>query len=297
MYKTDVKTRLWSTSEITDEESRLLNTARVVEITDYLQQPFFQNFKNRMKLFTLITHIGDQLIEHTISKSTEVDIMNFVRSLDITTIVPSKHVKYDCVIHLRQSIKNDQYKGRYDRMNKLLTSMAERLGYKTPLVKFYQDLSGYFSYQEVFKYLLNPKIKAIFVAEISRLSRNVEAYLEMVNYAFDHHKRIYLNDVDITRGSGYISGLIQAIFAEMELLSKQTQFSYYMLEVALFLTEKITLSEIKNEKAKKLVRLARFDDFEPFIQKMMDKAIGVVNSPKSKSELKDVAKAVIEALA
>lgn len=202
--------------------------------------------------------------------------------------------KADCVIFLRQSVKNDAYIARYERMKRQLVQSAREKGFKNIKTVFYQDLSGFFAFKEVLKYLMATSVKAIFIGEITRLSRNIEAYLTILNYAFKNHKKVYLNNTNITFGSGYLSGLIQAIFAEMELLSKQTRFSKYMFEVAKFLNEKIVFDEIKNEKVKKLCILSKYADREAFIDKMMEKAIEVVEKDDTSENLKSVAREVLE---
>ena len=55
-YVTDLKTRLWSTSETTDEATRLLNATAVIEVRDMYQVPLMLDFETRMR-FTRDFHI------------------------------------------------------------------------------------------------------------------------------------------------------------------------------------------------------------------------------------------------
>ena len=200
----------------------------------------------------------------------------------------------EAIVYLRQSVANDNYALRYERMDKSLTQFAQNMGYSDIETAFYQDLSGFWSYEKVLGFLKAKTVKCIFISEITRLSRNIEAYLTIVNYAYKNHKKIYLNNTDITSGSGYLSGLIQAIFAEMELLSKQTSFSNYMLEVAQFLNETIRFEDMKDKKAQKLVTLAKYTDREQFIIKMIDKSIGVLEDSTKSDKLKSIAQSVLD---
>ena len=223
----------------------------------------------------------------------DLELENEFSEIEIT-LSPIEKIKqcYDSIIFLRQSVKNDNYKARYNFMEKTLTQFSTANNHNAQTV-FYQDLSGYWSYRYIMEYLQLPHIKAIYVNEISRLSRNVEGYIFITKYAYENGKEIYLNNTLITEGNGYISGLVQAIFSEFELLSKQNNFSKYLDEVALFLTKKTTLQEIKNPKAKKLCKLARYTDRTQFLSKMNDKAIEVLESDKSK-ELKATAERVLQ---
>lgn len=238
----------------------------------------------------------EKLLEIYSKKTNQQDeIENFVENTfdSYLNSVSACETKAESILYLRQSIKNDNYRLRYDRMSNTLEQFSKNMGYKNTETVFYQDLSGFFSYEEVVKFLKADSVKAIFISEITRLSRNIEAYLTIVNYAYKNHKKIYLNNTDITSGSGYITGLVQAIFAEMELLSKQTSFSKYMLEVAKFLNKTIIFDQIQDKKARKLVTLAKFEDREVFIKKMIDKAINVLEDNKYTEKLKTVAKTVL----
>lgn len=218
------------------------------------------------------------------NRKTQDLIENFVDRTFETYIegIEAIETKMEAIIYLRQSIKNDKFISRYDRMNNSLTNYA-RTKFDDEKIDtvFYQDLSGYWSFEKVIAFLKSDSVKALYVSEVTRLSRNIDGYLAIVNYAYKNHKKIYLNNLNIVRGSGYLSGLILAIFAEMELLSKQTSFSNYMLEVAQFLNETITFDQIKNRKARKLASLAKFADQEEFITKMIDKAIEVLTVKKA----------------
>ena len=223
-------------------------------------------------------------------------ISNFVDKTFQSYIDDIKTTKTNAqaIIYLRQSIKNDKFKGRYKRMDKSLNQFATNQGFTDIETVFYQDLSGYWSYEKVLGFLKADSVEAIYISEVTRLSRNIEAYLTIVNYAYKNHKAIYLNNTNIVEGTGYLSGLVQAIFAEMELLSKQTSFTHYMLEVAQFLNKTIKFEQITDKKAKKLASLAKFTDREQFITKMIDKAIEVINSDNKTNELKEVAKTVLK---
>jgi len=238
-------------------------------------------------------------IAETIEEKTE-SVLSSIRSLSIDP-------KAKAFVWLRQSIARKEFQNRHTVMGNTLLKFAENLGYKDIHTEFQADLSGFDSHELILEILSLPEMESMFAGQIDRIARNLEGYMMITQYAYDNHKRIYLNSTLISEGTGYISGLVQAIFGEFDLLSKQTSFSHYMHEVALFLTGKIKKSEMVNPKAIKLITLARFVDRVAFLEKLQDKAIGIMDkydkkeknkngSLKVSKELNEVAIKVLETI-
>jgi len=197
--------------------------------------------------------------------------------------------EYNCCVYERQSTSKSA-EVRYFAMEESLKRKAKRLGFDKPYVLKLEDFSGFYSAQVV--KLLLKEFKVIFVSEISRLSRNLVELLKLLQYAYINHKKIYLNDKDITSGKNRLLAVLEAYFAELELFQKQTNFANYTVEFFEWLVEEKEFDNCSMG-GRKLILLAQNTELEGFIIYFMKKASKVIETSKNEKLVSD-AKRVIK---
>ena len=190
---------------------------------------------------------------------------------------------------IRRSIKHEKsskiaYKNRIKAMLKTANMMG--ISKNDIFIIEVDDFSGfYMPYLILYLLKLSKQIfprqpVKVFFDEVSRLSRNYEAFVELSDFAFKNRVKLILNGSDATRGNLYISVLIQSIFATFELWQKQATFSKAVVEVIKFMKMKIDFDSL-SPSARKLVLLSRFADEEEFLDKTLQKAAKLFDTFKN----------------
>lgn len=182
------------------------------------------------------------------------------------------------VCYARRSINLNIGSGieTYEKQTLKLLSLAQQVFEEKEIYTLMIDeLSGYYSPTLIKRLFKETSVQVVYIDRVDRLGRNVLALLDLLDYCLRNKKDIRTSEGSIIRGFGYIQSVIMGLFAEFELLSKQTKFSYYLIEVVKFELGLIAFDDM-SDKAEKLFRLGRFSAKEDFLNKAYDFASKVV---------------------
>ena len=219
-------------------------------------------------------------LEHSTDGYNKGELLKLIKKYGGKVIEEIKAKKSNALCLSRQSTLKKENQGKHFRAIKSLGDRAKSYGY-TPHVLYLADISGSFVHHVV-KYILdNTDYLAIFVEDISRLSRNLLEGVDLLKTAFEEDLKVYEGSTLITEGSGFIQAVLKLIFAEYELLSKQGKISQYMREVANYFI--VLLKDGRNKarefklsmhyKAIKLISIVQYAGKEPFYEKAYTKAL------------------------
>lgn len=162
--------------------------------------------------------------------------------------------EYNAVGMLRQSVDKG-YELKQGLAGESIENTAERMGYDcymTPVL----TVSGWFS--PVLELLKNnTHIKAVFVESVDRLARNINLTVNLVDYCMKNKIKIYAGSQVMNRGISKVTLHVMAIFAEFELVAKQTQFSSKLPNVIKFELNMMDYDDL-NDEEKKLANILQY---------------------------------------